>query len=141
MTDYMALFPGSEIEGVLRHDGAGADAAGTVMHAQFRLAGETLMAMDSAGPHGFGFSEAFSLAALCADQAEIDRLWAGLSAVPEAEACGWLKDRFGVSWQIVPRGATDILAGPDRARAERAMAAFMTMKKPDLAALEAACAD
>jgi predicted 3-demethylubiquinone-9 3-methyltransferase (glyoxalase superfamily) len=92
--------------------------------------------MEGLGP----FSEAVSLAILAEDQPEIDRLWAALSAVPEAEACGWLKDRFGVSWQVTPRGATEVLGGPDRARAERAMAAFLTMKKPDIAALEAAMA-
>lgn len=138
MTDYMALFPGSSVDGVLRHDGTGADAAGTVMHAQFRLSGEAFMAMDSAGPHDFGFTEAVSLLALCADQAEIDRLWTALSAVPEAEACGWLKDRYGVSWQVTPDGMGRILSGDDPARAERAMQAFMGMKKIDIAALEAA---
>lgn len=139
--EYVSLFAGSAIIGVARYDGSGPDAAGTVMHAQFTLGGETFMAFDSAGQHDFGFGEAVSLAVLCDDQAEIDRLWAALSAVPEAEACGWIKDRYGVSWQITPTGADEMLGGPDRARADRAMAAYLTMKKPDIAALEAACAD
>lgn len=139
--EYVSLFAGSAITGVARYDGSGPDAAGTVMHAQFTLGGETFMAFDSAGQHDFGFGEAVSLAVLCDDQAEIDRLWAALSAVPEAEACGWIKDRYGVSWQITPTGADEMLGGPDRARADRAMAAYLTMKKPDIAALEAACAD
>lgn len=139
--EYVSLFAGSAITGVARYDGSGPDAAGTLMHAQFTLGGETFMAFDSAGQHDFGFGEAVSLAVLCDDQAEIDRLWAALSAVPEAEACGWIKDRYGVSWQITPTGADEMLGGPDRARADRAMAAYLTMKKPDIAALEAACAD
>jgi predicted 3-demethylubiquinone-9 3-methyltransferase (glyoxalase superfamily) len=142
MAFWTGLLPGSEIEGVLRWDGVESpDAAGTVKHAQFRLAGETFMVMDSAmEAHRFGFNEAFSLAVLCENQAEIDRLWSALSAVPGAEACGWLKDRFGVSWQIVPRGSARMLSGPDRAAADRVMAAFLEMKKVDIARLEAAFA-
>ena len=102
---YVSLFPGASVDGILRHDGSGKDAAGTVKHAQFRLGGQALMVMDSAEPHAFAFNEAVSLLVSCKDQAEIDRLWAALSAVPQAEACGWLKDRFGVSWQIAPRSA------------------------------------
>ncbi|MBP7240906.1 VOC family protein [Amaricoccus sp.] len=141
MNLWTGLLPDSGVAGVLRWDGAESpDRAGTVKHAQFRLAGETFMAMDSALTHDFGFNEAVSLMVLCEDQAEIDRLWAAMSAVPEAEACGWLKDRFGVSWQITPRDTLQMLAGPDRAAADRAMAAFMDMKKIDIARLEAAFA-
>src|SRR5690606_1334835 len=87
MTNWMSLFDGSGIDGVLRHDGSSpTDRAGAVMNAQFRLAGETFMAMDSGHPHGFGFNEAFSLMIYCRDQAEIDHFWA-MSAVPAAEQC------------------------------------------------------
>ena len=112
---YTSVFPGATVDGIMRHDGSGKDAAGTVMHAQFRIDGQALMAMDSAEADA-AFNEAVSLLVNCEDQAEIDRLWSALSAVPEAEACGWLKDRFGVSWQIAPRGARrdDDLGRPGR---------------------------
>lgn len=135
---YTALFPDARIDGILRDDGA-AD-AGLVKHAQARLGGATVMVMDSPDGHGFGFNEAVSLMVLCEDQAEIDRLWSALSAVPEAEACGWLKDRFGVSWQIVPRALGAMMTAGDRDQVERVTAAFMAMKKLDLPALERACA-
>jgi predicted 3-demethylubiquinone-9 3-methyltransferase (glyoxalase superfamily) len=138
MEAWVGLFPGSEIEGVLRHDGDGPDAAGTVKHAQFRLGAETFMAMDSAGPHAFDFNEAVSLAIMCADQAEIDRAWSALSAVPESEVCGWLKDRFGVSWQVVHRDTARMLGDAHRARADRVMEALLAMGKIDVAALQAA---
>lgn len=137
MTHYTSIFPDARIEGVLRHDGAGPDRAGTVRHAQFRLFGETCMVMDSALDHAFGFTEANSFMVICEDQAEIDRYFAALSAVPEAERCGWLKDRFGVSWQIVPRTLPEMMRGP---ASERVVAAFMAMGKLDIAALERACA-
>ena len=88
----------------------------------------------------FAFNEAVSLLVNCEDQAEIDRLWSALSAVPEAEACGWLKDRFGVSWQIVPRALGEMMTSGDRAAVERVIAAFMKMKKLDLPTLERAFA-
>lgn len=140
MADYVALFPDGRIDLVSRYDGTGPDAAGTIRHARFRLAGETFLCMDSALPHLFGFNEAVSLAVACDDQAEIDRYWSALSARPEAEACGWLKDAYGLSWQVVPRDSLRMLGGPDRAQADRVMSAFLTMKKPDVAALEAAFA-
>jgi predicted 3-demethylubiquinone-9 3-methyltransferase (glyoxalase superfamily) len=136
---YVAAFPGSRVDGILRHDGSGADAAGTVMHAQVRLDGQAVMAMDSAAADA-AFNEAVSLLVACDDQGEIDRLWAALSAVPEAEACGWLRDRFGISWQIAPRALDAMMTSGDAAAIERVTAAFMTMKKFDLAALERAYA-
>lgn len=135
---YVAAFPGARVDGVLRHDGSGRDAAGTVMHAQLRIDGQAIMAMDSADAQPAAFSEAVSLLVNCEDQAEIDRLWAALSAVPEAEACGWLKDRFGVSWQIGPRALGAMMTSGDTAAVERVTAAFMGMKKLDLGALERA---
>ncbi len=138
---YVSLFPGSSIEGVLRHDGSGVDAAGTVMHAQFQLAGQTFMAMDSAHAHDFSVSEATSLMVLCDTQEEVDHYWDALSAVPEAEACGWLKDRYGLSWQITPRALIDGLKDPDPGVVQRVMETFLPMKKLDVAELERARGD
>jgi predicted 3-demethylubiquinone-9 3-methyltransferase (glyoxalase superfamily) len=109
------------------------------MHAQFRVDGQAIMAMDSAEAEA-SFNEALSLMVYCEDQAEIDRLWTALSAVPEAEACGWLKDRFGVSWQIDPRALGEMLASGDAPAKERMFAAVWSMKKLDLAAIERAYA-
>jgi predicted 3-demethylubiquinone-9 3-methyltransferase (glyoxalase superfamily) len=136
---YTSVFPGATVDGIMRYDGSGKDAAGTVMHAQFRIDGQAVMAMDSAEAD-FAFNEAVSLLVNCEDQAEIDRLWSALSAVPEAEACGWLKDRFGVAWQIAPRVLGDMMTSGDRAAIERVTAAFMKMKKLDLPTLERAFA-
>ena len=136
---YTAAFSGTTVDGIMRHDGSGKDAAGTVMHAQFRIDGQAVMAMDSAEADAV-FTEAVSLLVACDDQAEIDRLWSALSAVPQAEACGWLKDRFGVSWQIAPRALGAMMTSGDRAAVERVTAAFMKMKKLDLPALERAFA-
>ena len=97
------------------------------------------MAMDSAEAEA-RFNEAVSLMVSCEDQAEIDRLWSALSAVPASEACGWVKDRFGVSWQIVPRALWGMMASGDRPARERMFAAVWGMKKLDLAAIERAFA-
>ena len=134
LAHYTGLFPESGIEGILRHDGTGDDPAGTVMHAQFRLAGQTFMAGDSALVHDFTFSEANSFVVFCDDQAEIDHYWHALSAVPGAERCGWLKDRFGVSWQILPRNLPDLLAAPD----PKVIETFLEMGRIDIATLERA---
>jgi predicted 3-demethylubiquinone-9 3-methyltransferase (glyoxalase superfamily) len=137
---YTSVFEGSKVEGIARYDGSGPDPAGTIKHAQLKLGGETFMAMDSALPHDFGFTEALSLMVRCDTQDEIDHYWHALSAVPEAERCGWLKDGFGVSWQIVPSVLPRMLLDPDRTRAERVTSAFMQMRKLDIAALEKAYA-
>ncbi|MCC5970868.1 MAG: VOC family protein [Pararhodobacter sp.] len=134
LAHYTSMFPGSGIEGILRHDGTGNDAAGSVMHAQFQLAGKTFMAGDSALAHAFTFTEANSFLVFCDDQAEIDHYWNGLSAVPEAERCGWLKDRFGVSWQIIPRQLPALLSAPGA----KVMEAFMGMGKINLSELQRA---
>jgi len=104
----------------------------------FTLGGQRFQGLNG-GPE-FAFTEAVSLLVACDDQAEIDRLWSALSAVPEAEACGWLKDRFGVSWQIAPRALGAMMTSDDRAAVERVTAAFMKMKKLDLPTLERAFA-
>lgn len=134
---YTSLFADSAAGEIARY-GAGQepDAEGTVMYANFTLAGQTFAAMDSAQAHAFTFNEALSLLVECDDQQEIDRLWTVLSASKDAEQCGWLKDRFGVSWQIVPRGMDAMLNSKDTAKAEKAMTAMLQMKKIDTQALE-----
>ncbi len=109
-----------------------------VKHGGFTLAGTALAAMDSALSHQFSFNEAASLVAFVETQAELDRLWAALSADPEAERCGWLKDRFGVSWQVVPEALGRIMASDDDAARNRTRDAFLAMRKLDIAELERA---
>jgi predicted 3-demethylubiquinone-9 3-methyltransferase (glyoxalase superfamily) len=111
---------------------------GTVMHGVVTLAGQDFFAMDSAKEHNFKFNEAISFIVNCEDQKEIDYYWDKLSAVPEAEQCGWLKDKFGVSWQIVPTAMNKMMAGGDKARMDRVTKAFLKMKKFDIAELERA---
>jgi predicted 3-demethylubiquinone-9 3-methyltransferase (glyoxalase superfamily) len=139
---YVSVFeqsPGrSKIDGIHRYDGTGADPAGTVMHGQFRLNGETFMAMDSAEDHQFGFTEAFSFSVSCDTQDEVNYYWNALSAVPEAERCGWLKDRFGVSWQIIPKIMLELLSDPDQAKSGNVMSAMLQMTKIDIEGLKQA---
>ncbi len=136
---YVGLFENSAVEFV-SHYGAGevASPAARVNYASFRLLGEEFVAMDHAAGGDFAFNEAFSFIVYCDTQREIDDLWAKLSAVPDAEACGWLKDQFGVSWQIVPRALTDMISSGDEAGIQRVTEAFLQMKKFDIAALERA---
>ena len=94
--------------------------------------------MDSAHEHRFAFNEAISFMVNCNTQEEIDYYWRRLSAVPEAEQCGWLKDKYGLSWQIVPTGMDDMLTGDDRKRIDRVTQAFLKMKKIDMAKLREA---
>lgn len=108
-------------------------AAGTVLTVEFELNGQSFTALNG-GPL-FKFNEAISLMIECDDQAEIDYFWDKLSAVPEAEQCGWLKDKFGVSWQVMPANQNELMSGPN---SEKVMAALLKMKKLDVAALEAA---
>jgi predicted 3-demethylubiquinone-9 3-methyltransferase (glyoxalase superfamily) len=108
------------------------------MYGDFTAFGQWFAAMDSAREHGFGFNEAVSLMIECDTQAEIDRYWKALSAVPEAEQCGWLKDRFGVSWQVTPSVLPRMLKEGSPEQVARVTEAFMEMKKLDAAALERA---
>lgn len=110
--------------------------AGTVLVVEFMLAGERFLALN--GGTRFEYTHAISFAIDCKDQAEIDRLWAALSDGGMTEQCGWLKDRYGVSWQIVPTALRDMLADPDPARAQRVMAAMLQMVKLDIAGLRRA---
>ena len=138
-TFYTGLFDDSRIDHVTRAPSdypSGSE--GDVLVVGFTLAGRSYIGLNG-GPH-FRFTEAISLSIDCADQAEVDRYWKALSAHPDNEQCGWVKDRFGLSWQIVPRLLPTLLADPDRAKAKRVMDAMMTMKKLDVAALERAAA-
>jgi predicted 3-demethylubiquinone-9 3-methyltransferase (glyoxalase superfamily) len=134
---YASLLPDSTVDAVVR---APSDypsgQAGNVLVVEFTVAGQKLTGLNG-GPY-FQFHEAVSFQIDCEDQAEVDRLTEALSAVPEAEQCGWVKDRFGLSWQIVPRRLKQLLADPDLAKAKRAMDAMMEMKRIDIAALERA---
>jgi predicted 3-demethylubiquinone-9 3-methyltransferase (glyoxalase superfamily) len=114
------------------------DKEGTLMFADFMIENQRFAAMDSAYPHQFTFTEATSLMVECKDQAEIDRYWQKLTEGGEEQPCGWLKDKFGVSWQIVPSGMNEILQDPDPVKRERVMQVFFHMKKIDIAALERA---
>lgn len=134
---YVSLFPGSSVDKVLRSPADNPSGkAGDVLVVEFTLAGSKFTGLNG-GPM-FKFTEALSLQIDCADQAECDRLTEALSAVPEAEQCGWVKDRYGLSWQIIPRRMTELLNDPDPARARRAMEAMLEMKRLNVAALEKA---
>jgi predicted 3-demethylubiquinone-9 3-methyltransferase (glyoxalase superfamily) len=133
---YVSVFPNSKINKVARYPEGITDMAGKVMTVDFTLDGEGFMAMN-AGPH-FKFSEAISFMISCDDQAEVDHYWDKLTAGGQASQCGWLKDRFGLSWQVTPRRLLELGSDPDRAKAGRTMAAMMKMAKIDIAALEAA---
>lgn len=136
---YVSVFGDAERGQLVRYpEGSAPDLPGTVMFSDFRLADTWFAAMDSAHGHAFGFNEAVSLMINCADQVEIDRYWERLSAVPEAEQCGWLKDRYGVSWQITPAAMGEMLAGGTPEQVARVTQAFLPMKKFDLAVLRAA---
>jgi predicted 3-demethylubiquinone-9 3-methyltransferase (glyoxalase superfamily) len=133
---YTALLGGAMTGDPMRYGGGEEpDAEGTVRYAAFTLHGMEFAAMDSAREHDFTFNEAVSLLVPCDTQEEIDRCWA-LSAVPEAEQCGWLKDRFGLSWQIAPSAMQRMLRDADEEQMARVTRAFLGMGKFDIAALE-----
>jgi len=135
---YTKLFPDSKIDMVAPYEKGEGDTEGFIKHARFTLAKENFMAMDSSGPHEFVFNEAISFVVKCDTQEEIDRYWAALSAVPESEQCGWLKDKYGVSWQIVPSIMDEMLTSGDQEKTERVTQAFLKMKKFDISKIEEA---
>jgi predicted 3-demethylubiquinone-9 3-methyltransferase (glyoxalase superfamily) len=137
---YVGIVPGSQVEKVWRSPAdTPAGPAGQVLVVDFTLAGQRLQALNG-GPE-FRFSEAVSLVFECDDQAEVDRLWDALGADGgEPGPCGWIKDRFGLSWQVVPRRLNELLDDPDPDRARRAMEAMLTMGRLDVAELERAAA-
>lgn len=114
------------------------DQESMVMFTDFKLEGQWFSAMDSAREHGFNFNEAISFMVFCKDQEEIDYYWNKLSAVPEAEQCGWLKDKYGLSWQIVPAVMDKMMQDQDPEKIDRVTQAFLKMKKFDLATLQRA---
>jgi len=116
------------------------DKEGTVRYANLSLRGQEFGAMDSAREHNFGFNEAISFIVPCDTQEEIDYFWGKLSADPRAEQCGWLKDKYGLSWQITPAVMQELLGGGDKARIERVTQAFLKMKKFDIAEVKRAAA-
>lgn len=134
---YLSLFKDGKILEVSRYNNSVPEHAGKVLTIRFNLGGSDYLALNG-GPQ-FPHSEAFSFSVECVDQAEVDRLWTALTADGGSESqCGWLKDRFGVSWQIVPEVLARLLTGGDPERAARMMGAMFQMKKLDIAALEAA---
>ena len=138
---YVALFKNSKITNVARYDEAGAKASGrpvgTVMTMTFQLDGQEFMALNG-GPI-FKFTEATSFIVNCESQSEVDSLWDALTAHGGEESqCGWLKDRFGLSWQIVPTALGELMSDPDPAKAQRVMQAMLQMKKIDIAKLRQA---
>jgi predicted 3-demethylubiquinone-9 3-methyltransferase (glyoxalase superfamily) len=135
---YTSLFPNSRIVDIARYGEAGPRPAGDVMTVTFELEGQRFVALNG-GPE-FTFSEAISFEVECKDQAEVDRYWEALTEGGEEGPCGWLKDKFGLSWQIVPRRLNELLADPDKEKSQRAMAAMLQMKKLDVAELERAAA-
>lgn len=135
---YAHIFPNSKIEMMVPYEKGDGDTEGFIKHSRFTLAGENFMAMDSSGPHEFVFNEAVSLVVNCDTQEEIDTYWGKLSAVPEAEQCGWLKDKYGVSWQIVPTAMHAMMTSGDKEKINRVTQAFLKMKKFDIKTLEEA---
>ena len=136
---YASIFPNSAAGQVQINPGTPENAdAGTILIANFALAGQWFAIFDSGYAHGFNFNEAISFIVNCETQAEIDYYWTHLSAVPEAEQCGWLKDKYGLSWQIVPTAMDVLMRGGSPAQVASVTQAFMPMKKLDIAALERA---
>ncbi|HSA96500.1 MAG TPA: VOC family protein [Acidobacteriota bacterium] len=137
---YASIFESSAVGDITRYGQDEApDREGTIKHAGFTLAGQEFAAMDSAWPHPFTFNEAVSLMIPCETQTEIDNYWGKLTAGGGQESmCGWLKDKFGVSWQVTPTRLEEMLRDPDTRKAERVTDAFLKMKKFDLAELERA---
>jgi predicted 3-demethylubiquinone-9 3-methyltransferase (glyoxalase superfamily) len=133
---YVSLFAGSKILGIARYGEGGMGPVGSVMTVEFQLAGQRFVALNG-GP-SFKFTEAVSFVVNCKDQKEIDRFWAKLGEGGRDIECGWLKDRYGLSWQVVPTALWKMITDRDPARSARVMQAVLTMKKLDLATLEAA---
>lgn len=141
MNYYVSVFKNSRIIRIDRYPDESLDEhfkgmSGKVINGEFELDGTQFICLDG-GP-AFTFNEAVSFVVTCQDQEEVDYYWEKLSAVPEAEQCGWCKDRFGVSWQIIPTRLGELLNDPDKTKANRAMQAMMQMHKIDIAELERA---
>jgi predicted 3-demethylubiquinone-9 3-methyltransferase (glyoxalase superfamily) len=130
---YASVFDDATVGDILRHGkGDEPNKEGTVKHVGFTLRGQGFAAMDSAREHNFAFNEAISFMVNCKDQQEIDYYWGKLSADPKAEQCGWLKDKYGLSWQIVPTAMEEMLKDKDKKKVARVTEAFLKMKKFDI---------
>lgn len=133
---YVSIFKNSKVGNVARYGDAGPGPKGSVMLAAFELEGQQFMALNG-GPQ-FPFTPAISLFVDCETQEEVDELWEKLSAGGKPDQCGWLKDKFGLSWQIIPKALGELVGGKDPAKASRAMKAMLRMSKIDIAALKRA---
>ena len=138
-TFYTSVFPNSKVGDVARYGSAGPRREGMVMTVEFELDGQAFGALNG-GPD-FTFNESISFLVSCETQDEVDTYWRTLSEGGEEGPCGWLKDRFGVSWQIVPTVLPTLLADPDREKAQRVMQAMLSMKKIEIDELERAAAE
>lgn len=137
MNLYTSLFPNSSIKAINRYEKGEGDVEGTVKHGRFSLNGQLFVAMDSSMPHAFSFDEGVSIVVSCDTQEDIDHYWNSLIADGGQESmCGWLKDKFGVSWQIVPAGIAQLISDPEKG--QRRMQAVMKMKKLIVADIESA---
>ena len=138
---YASLFDDSKIDGILLYgDDEPPNEPGTVKHSQFALEGEKFMLMEGGGEHKFNFTEAISLMILCEDQAEVDEFWDKFTAEGEESQCGWVKDKFGVSWQVTPKILLELVSDPDPEKADKAVQAMLKMHKIDIQALKDAVA-
>jgi predicted 3-demethylubiquinone-9 3-methyltransferase (glyoxalase superfamily) len=133
---YASIFPNSKIEMLVPYEKGEGDKEGFIKHSRFTLDGQNFMAMDSSLKHDFTFNEAISFVVNCDTQERIDYYWGKLSAVPEAEQCGWLKDKYGVSWQIVPTVMNKMMTSGDKEKIARVTEAFLKMKKFDIKTLQ-----
>jgi predicted 3-demethylubiquinone-9 3-methyltransferase (glyoxalase superfamily) len=133
---YTSVFKNSRIVDISRYGDAGPRPVGMVMTVTFELDGQEFIALNG-GPE-FTFNEALSLQVNCADQEEVDYFWDRLSEGGQPGPCGWLKDKYGVSWQIIPTVLTELISDPDRAKSQRVMAAMLTMGKIEIAELRRA---
>ena len=136
MSFYTSVFKNAKVVNVSRYGDAGPGPKGSVMTATFELEGQRFMGLNG-GPH-FKFTEAVSFFVSCDTQQEVDELWAKLTEGGEESQCGWLKDRFGLSWQIVPRALGEMLGDKDPKKSQRVMQAMLKMKKIDIAGLKRA---
>jgi predicted 3-demethylubiquinone-9 3-methyltransferase (glyoxalase superfamily) len=138
MNFYTSIFKNAKVGNISRYGESGPGPAGSVLAASFELEGLQFTALNG-GPH-YKFSEAISFHVACESQEEVDYFWDRLGAGGRIQQCGWLKDKFGVSWQIVPTALPRLLGDPDRAKSNRVLQAMLQMKKLDIAALERAAA-
>lgn len=134
---YTSVFKDSGVDGISKYPKGGPEPEGHVAHAQFKLADSKFMIMDSSGPHNFSFNEGVSIIVDCKDQSEVDYYWDKLLAGGGKESmCGWLYDKFGVSWQVNPTRLGEMLADPDQEKVDRVTRAFLKMRKLDIVKLE-----